>query len=100
MKIPIYLFAVATLTGCTIIPTPRGAAKLYGDYATIEIQDGRFHFYATGVNHSRVARVHWHGAAALGAEAVAGVVGMRSPLTGAGAAVVSPLVNRSTTRER
>lgn len=51
--------------------------------------DGPFRFSATDMKHSAVARAHWKGAASVGAQIVAGAIGVSQPATGASAAVAT-----------
>lgn len=92
----IIAFLFIALSGCTILPTQHGHAVFGGDYTRISFSDGSVKFSADSANHSRAARVHWNGAANIGAEAVTAFAG--GSVIGPAAAVVPSLVNRPTTR--
>lgn len=66
----------------------------------LKFDDGSVHFEAARASHSPVVRAHWHGASGLAAQAVAGAIGLKpgNEVVGGVAAVIPPIVNRSTTR--
>ncbi len=88
------LLPALLLCSCTLIPTQHGTAQFWGDYTGLLFKDGDVSLKAKTMTHSGVARAHWHGAAAIGAEVVMGTIG-GAP---AAAAVIPPLVSRPTTR--
>lgn len=97
---PLLLAILALQFGCTIIPTQHGKAVFGGDYTRIVFTDGSVHFSADRATHSAAARVHWNGAANIGAEVVAGAIGLHggNQIISGAAAVIPPAVNRPTTR--
>lgn len=97
---PLLLPILALLSGCTSIPTPHGTAILGGDYTHVVLTDGPVRFSADKATHSTVARVHWHGATNLAAEAVAGAIGLHgaNQVVSGLTTVIPPVVNRPTTR--
>lgn len=92
--------ALVSMVGCAIIPTQHGKVQLWGDYAGLAFDDGSVHFRANSAIHSTAVRAHWHGVTNLGAEVVAGAIGMKSggQILGALGTAIPPVVNRPTAR--
>lgn len=88
------------LAACTIIPGPHGKAIFGGDYTKLSYSDGPVRFTADRAMHSTAARVHWHGVSNLASEAVTGAIGLKggNEVVGGVASVVTPIVNRPTSR--
>jgi len=93
------LISLACFVGCTTIPTPRGIARFWGDYETVDLKDSSFHFSATGMKHSGVVRAHWRGGNAMAGQVVAGAIGFGNPAVGAGTAIIAPAVVPRVQRE-
>lgn len=101
MKYLPLLLLVSAQLGCTIIPTQHGKAIFGGDYTRISFSDGSVRFSADKATHSTAARVHWNGAGNIVAEAATAAIGLQggNQVVGGAASVITPIVNRPTTRE-